>query len=202
MDIKLIFALAAIVMVVIGYIPHLRDIFAGSTRPHMYTWLIWAITQSTATLAAFYGGANWGVVALAGGTLLVIFVFFLSFKYGTRNITKSDTVILTLALGSILVWWQTNNPLLAVVMVSAIDGLGYLPTYRKSWSEPYTETLSFWFMMVLVTILSILSLAEINLLTATYLVTITVANMLVFLLCLVRRRYVPRPLAETVEVQQ
>lgn len=100
MDIKILFAVASIVVLVIGYIPYFKDLFAGSTKPHAYTWLIWVITQGTATTVAFYGGANWGLLMLAGGTVLVAVMFFLSFKYGTKNITKSDTGILILALGS------------------------------------------------------------------------------------------------------
>lgn len=193
MDIKLLFAIAAVVVLIIGYIPYFKDIFAKTTKPHAYTWLIWGITQGTATAVAFYGGANWGVLSLAGGTLLVAVVFLLSLKYGTKNITKSDTGILVLALLAIVVWWQTNNPLYAVLMVTAIDALGYIPTLRKSWSEPYSETLSFWFTMSLVTILTIFSLSEYNPLTLTYLGMLVVANIVVLVLCILRRRYVQKP---------
>lgn len=196
MDIKLLFAVASIVVLILGYISYFRDIFAKTTKPHAYTWLIWAITQGTATAVAFYGGANWGTLSLAGGTVLVGVVFLLSLTYGTKNITKSDTGILILALLAIVVWWQTNNPLLAVLMVSAIDALGYIPTFRKSWSEPYSETLSFWFMMTLVMLFAGLSLSEYNLLTLTYIGTVAVANLMVLTLCVFRRQYVEKPVPE------
>jgi hypothetical protein len=124
---------------------------------------------------------------------LVAVVFLLSFKYGTKNITRSDTGILVLALLAVVVWWQTNNPLYAVLMVTVIDALGYIPTLRKSWGEPYSETLSFWFTMILVTILTILSLSEYNLLTLTYLGMLVIANMVVLVFCGLRRRYVQKP---------
>lgn len=193
MDIKIFFAIAAVIVLIIGYYPYFKDIFRKTTKPHAYTWLIWAITQGTATVAAFYGGANWGVMSLAGGTLLVVFVFLLSFKYGTRNITRSDTGILLLALSAILVWWLTKNPLLSVIMVTVIDGLGYIPTLRKSWVEPWSETLSFWFAMAIVSVLTILSLGEINWLTAPYLTVLAILNVLVLVVCVLRRKSVPNP---------
>lgn len=192
-DIKLGFAVASVIALVIGYFPYLRDIFRKTTKPHAYTWLIWAITQGTATAAAFYGGANWGVLSLAGGTVLVIFVFLLSFKYGTKNITRSDTGILILALSAIVVWWLTNNPFLSVLMVTAIDGMGYIPTIRKSWQEPWSETLAFWFAMAIISILTILSLGEINWLTAPYLVVLATLNIVVLSICAFRRKSIAKP---------
>lgn len=200
MDIKLFFAIASVIVLVIGYYPYFRDIFRKTTKPHAYTWLIWAITQGTATAAAFYGGANWGVMSLAGGTVLVVFVFLLSLKYGTKNITRSDTGILLLALLAIVVWWLTKNPLLSVLMVTAIDGMGYIPTLRKSWEEPWSETLTFWLAMAAVSVLTILSLGEINWLTAPYLVVLAVLNILVLVVCILRRKSVPKPQATEVPV--
>jgi hypothetical protein len=189
MDITLFFAIASIVVLVVGYIPYLRDIFAGTTKPHAYTWLIWVLTQGVATAGAFYGGANWGVLSLVSGTLLCLCVFLLSLRYGTKNITRGDTVVLILALSSLVVWWQTSNPLYAVLMVTAIDGMGYVPTLRKTWEEPYSETPVFWFVMVAATVFGILALGAFNWLTLPYLVVIGILNISVFATCVVRRKY-------------
>jgi hypothetical protein len=56
-------------------------------------------------------------------------VMLLSLKYGTRNITRSDTIILILALAAVFVWVQLDNPLLAVIMVTLIDLAGYVPSW-------------------------------------------------------------------------
>ncbi len=192
MTIKLFFAVASVVVLIVGYVPYFRDIFRKTTKPHAYTWLIWAITTGTATAAAFYGGANWGTMGLAGSTFITILVFLLSFKYGTKNITRSDMFVLILALSAIVVWWLTNNLLLSVLMVTAIDGIAYVPTLRKSWEEPYSETLSFWLIMTMVNMLTILSLGEINWITAPYLVVPAILNVFVLTICIFRRRFVKK----------
>jgi hypothetical protein len=120
----------------------------------------------------------------------VFTVFLLSFKYGTRDITTSDKIVLVLTLLAVLVWWQLDNPLGAVLMVSAIDGAGYIPTIRKSFKDPWSETLSYWLIMAITDLLGMISNAEYNLLTITYLSVIFVANMSVFLVCVARRRLV------------
>ena len=53
---KLIFGTLSGIIVVIGYIPYLKDILRGKTKPHVYTWFIWIITQGIALSGLLYGG--------------------------------------------------------------------------------------------------------------------------------------------------
>lgn len=191
-DLKFIIAVFATALTVFGYIPYLRDILKKKTKPHLYTWLIWLITQGTATAALLYGGGKFGSFSLILGTILVFFNLLLSFKYGTTDITLSDKIVLALALLAIIIWWQLDNPLIAVLMVSAIDGAGYIPTIRKSFKNPWSETLSFWAIMAVVDILSIIANAEYNFLTVSYLAMLFVANMAVVLVCFFRRQVVEK----------
>ena len=192
-DIKLIFAVLATAIAVLGaFLPYLRDMFRGKTKPHAYTWLVWTITQGTAIAGLIYGDGGWGAVALIVGTAFVFLIFLLSFKYGTRNITKGDTIVLIAALSAIVVWWQLESPLLAVFMVSIIDVLGYIPSFRKTFEEPWTEPPVPWAIFSLSNLFTILALKEYNLLTLTYVFAITSANLILLTICLIRRRVVPK----------
>ena len=194
---KLAFALAAALVVTVGYLPYFKDLFARKTTPHIYTWFIWILTQGTAVAAIIYGGGKLGGLGLMVGLLLMGAVFILSFKYGTKNITVSDTVLLVLALSAVIVWWQLDSPLLSVIMVSLIDGLAFVPTFRKTYAEPYSETLPFWILMALSDTLAMFANTEHNLLTMTYLSTLTAANLTVFVMMLIRRKQlVPPPTAK------
>lgn len=193
LDIKSIFGIVAAVITLVAFFPYIRDLLQGRTQPHIYTWLIWAITQSTAVAGIWYGGGGWGAVNLTTSTVFVFVIFILSFKYGTRNITAFDTVTFIAALGAIFVWWGLKNPVLAVLLVTAIDIAGYLPTFRKSLEEPWSETVATWAAFVVGNILSIFALDAFNILTLTYIVTIIVANLIVVAICLTRRRSVPKP---------
>jgi len=187
MDSKLLFAVVSIVISTISFVPYIRDILKGKTRPHAYTWLIWIITQGTAAAGIWHGGGGVGTIGFVSGTILVVAVFLMSFKYGTKNITKSDTIILIMALLAILVWWKLNSPVTAVLMVSAIDLLGYIPSYRKTFYEPWSETALTWFGFVVANMFGIAAMQQYNLLTLSYILTITLANGLMVILCLVRR---------------
>lgn len=193
MDFKIALTGLAVILMVFSFYPYIRDIFRGKTRPHLYTWLIWGITQATATVGLIYGGGGLSGITLALSTFLVLVVAALCFRFGTKNITRSDTVMLIAALVAIVVWWQLNNPLLAVFMVSVIDFVGYIPTWRKTYQEPWSETLLFWIMSGSIPVLILFTNSEYNLLTTTYLLTIITANVLSVLLIYTRRKATSAP---------
>lgn len=192
MDWKLAAAILSAIFILAAYYPYLRDMFRGATKPHAYTWLVWLLTQGTATVAVWRGGGAWGIVGIGASTLLVAVVFVLSLRYGTRDITRSDTFALFAAIVAIVVWWQLANPVAAVLMVSAIDAIGYIPTYRKSYKDPWSETLSFWVAQFVGNALAIVALSSYNLLTVTYLATLFTANVVLFSLCFARRPFVSK----------
>ena len=185
---KIICAVLSTLVSVVAFIPYFRDIFLKKTKPHAYTWLIWAITQGTAVAGLWYGKGGIGSLGLTVGASLVFIVFLLSLHYGTRKITRGDTLLLIAALIAILIWWQLHSALLAVLMVSVIDAVGYIPSYRKCWEEPWSETLLSWVLYSVSNIFAMLALMEYNLLTLTYLVTITILNSALVVICLIRRK--------------
>lgn len=187
-------AIVAIVLSLLSQVYYVRGVLHGETKPHTYTWLIWTITLGTAAAGLLSGGAN--ILTASGlivGAVGVLLIFFLSFKYGTRNITNNDSLLLIAALAAVVVWWQLDQPILAVLMVSVIDAIGYIPTYRKSWSEPWSEDMPAWILVTLSYVFSVLSLDSYNLLTIPYLATITLANIILMILLLIRRQKIPKP---------
>jgi len=190
MDIKIFFIILSMICGLSAFLPYFVDIFKLKTKPHAYTWLIWTITQGTAVAGIFHGGGGWAGLELAIGTILVFAIFLFSLKYGTRNITEPDTIVSVLLLFAILIWWQLKRPILSMIMVSAIDIAGYIPSLRKSFKDPWSETLSSWALFALSDIFAIMALNEINFLTATYLASIGLANLVLFTLCYMRRQHI------------
>ncbi len=191
-DIKIILAVvSSVIAVVWGYGPYFIDIFKKRTQPHAYSWFIWIITQGTVLAGIVYGNGGWGALWPAIGTILITVVFLFSLKYGTKNITKSDTIILILALLATGIWWGLDSPFWSVFAIILIDLFGYIPTIRKTYLEPWTETPTTWGVFAAANILTIMALTEYNFLTLAYLVAITVANVILLWICLHRRKIIP-----------
>ncbi len=195
-ELKLVLAAVAALLGVLSYVPYVRSIVRGDTKPHPYTWLIWTLTTGTAAFGAWYGGGGYGGLTLVLWTVLTFCIFLFSLKYGTKNVTKSDIALLALALLSIFVWWQLHSPLLSVLMVTAIDAFGYIPTFRKSLKEPWSESVFSWFLFLCTASFSLLALTHYNVLTVTYLAMSASLNLVVILICLLRRQSISKPVAE------
>ena len=192
-DFKIIATTLSLVLGVLSYIPYIRSMVLRQTTPHPYTWLIWSITTGTAAVGGWYGGGGYGVLLLALWSVLTFLVFLLSFKYGTKNITKGDVTLLVLALLAILVWWQLNAPLLSILMVTAIDAFGYVPTIRKVLEEPWSESLPSWLLFTATGLIGLIALAQYNFLTVVYLAMSATLNTIVISICLFRRRAILKP---------
>ncbi|MEA3399125.1 MAG: hypothetical protein U9R00_01270 [Patescibacteria group bacterium] len=193
MEIKLIALILSIVFLIASYLPYLRNIFRRKTQPHAYTWLIWTITVGTATLGIWYGNGGLAVLTLLITTIFNLIIFILSFKYGTKNITKSDTIFLVIAFIAIFIWWQLKQPLIALIIVTLIDFFGFIPTIRKTWQEPWSETTISWIFFVISTIFLIISLKQYNLMTLIYLLIMGTLDTITASLCILRRRKIEKP---------
>ena len=52
MDYHAVIGGAATVIGVVGYVPYFRDIFRGTTKPHPFSWFLWALLAGIAFAAA------------------------------------------------------------------------------------------------------------------------------------------------------
>jgi hypothetical protein len=105
-----------------------------------------------------------------------------------------DTITLLAALTAIFVWVGLNNPLWSVILGISIDLIGYWPTVRKAYAEPWSESSFAWILWTLAPLFSLLALDTYNLLTTAYYGPIFIVNALSVAMFLVRRRTLPKPI--------
>ncbi|MEK7801013.1 MAG: hypothetical protein AAB276_01045 [Pseudomonadota bacterium] len=184
----------AIIGIIIGVFStavYIRSILLGQTKPHLFTWIIWSILPTIGFFAQRHENAGAGSWALAMTSIGCITICILAIKYGEKVITRSDKMALALSSIAILPWAITKDPLGSVILISLIDLVGFFPTFRKSWSQPYNEKLFTFVVSSLPLALSLFSLSVINLTTALYSCTIVTANVAFVIFCMWRRQIVP-----------
>jgi hypothetical protein len=184
MEYKIIAAGIATTIGLSSSIPYLIDTIKGRTKPHAYTWLIWTITQGIAAVGVLQGGGGWSGIGMSIGAGMLAITFLLSLRLGTRFITAFDTVLLCGAIAGLVTWYVTANTLYAVLIATAVDFLGYLPTLIKVYKHPGSETASTWGLWVVATALALIGLQEYNLLTVPWLLMCLPMNAFVFALSL------------------
>jgi hypothetical protein len=188
--IKTACGIIATIISVIAFFPYLKDIFKKKTQPHSYTWLIWTILQVTGVIAMFNNNAGiGGVLALAIGAFFCAYIFILSLKYGTKNITIFDTICLVGALGAIAVYIFLHDAFLSVILITIIDFVGFLPTLRKAYTEPYSETISLYGIGTIWSSFNIVAISTYSVTTTLYPACILVANAICFIMLWLRRKY-------------
>lgn len=129
----------AVIIGFIGYVPYFRTILSGKTKPHAFTWLVWG----TLTAIAFAGqiAGNGGAGAwVTGFTALISFIIFgFALVKGVKDFPAADWLCLGGCIVATVLWLITNDPLTAIVLITLIDAVAFIPTIRKSYSEPHSE---------------------------------------------------------------
>lgn len=189
-DLKHILGIIAVLLTFAAYGPYVKDILRGKTKPHVFSWLVWGFVTLIVFVLQFVGGAGIGSFVTLSAAIMCVVVFLLGLRMkGKKDITSSDTVFLVLAFCSLSIWLVAKQPTLSVLLATITDLLGFAPTVRKSWHNPYTETLSFYIINTVRFILAALSLQTYSVVTALYPIVWFVANGLFAVMLVLRRQY-------------
>jgi hypothetical protein len=183
-------AYVAVVLTIGAYIPYYRDILRGKTHPHVYSWSLWAVLTTLLALLQARGGAGAAVWVTVVVGILCVGVVGLSLRTGRRDITRTDTVVAALSVLAMATWLVTDTPVIALVLAVAADMLAFVPTIRKSYSKPYSETLSLYVTNVMRFALAFAALQSYTFLSAAWIITWLVANALFSIMLIIRRRQV------------
>mgnify|MGYP001605552498 CR=1 FL=1 len=187
-EIKTVISLAAVFLTILGYIPYLRNTFAGKTTPHIYTWFIWGLVTAIAYVLQVSGGAGVGSWVTLVVAIISFIIFGVGLINGKKDITKSDTVFFILSFIALYFWLIAKQPILSIILVSTIDMLGFIPTIRKSWNKPHSETLFTYELNAFRHGLSFFALQNYTIITWLYPITWSLANFLFSLMLIIRRK--------------
>lgn len=173
---KDILALIAAMIAIVGYIPYVRDALTKRVKPHPYTWLVWTIVSSITLAGQVVKGAGPGALPTAMSALFSLAIFLLALRHGFKNVRKTDNYFLAAALLGLIPWVLTNDPTLSVVIAVSIDLIAFIPTIRKTWQRPHTETPILYGANVLRHVLTLFSLNAYNIATTLHSIAMIVTN--------------------------
>jgi hypothetical protein len=186
---KTFLSLAAIALTFVAFVPYIVSINKGITKPHVFSWVIWGSTTFVVFLAQLEDNAGVGAWPIGVSGLITILIAHLAFKKrGDITITKKDWLFLFFAFSALPFWYFTSNPLWAVIILTAVDILGFGPTIRKVWYDPYSESALFISLFFMRNILVILALEHYSVITALFPAVIAFACLLLLLIIAAKRQ--------------
>lgn len=139
-----LFAIAAVLLVVIAYVPYLVKIARGTVKPHPFTWLVWSITATSIFILQTSYGSGAGAYATATMATFSLCVFVLTIRSGVRSINLIDVVCLVMALLGVAVWLIVQEPTVSIVILLSVEFIGFIPTFIKGMKKPYEDSATLW----------------------------------------------------------
>lgn len=167
----------------IAYIPYLIDMFRGKNKPHLYTWISIFLVTAIVSYIQLIGGAGVGAIPTIVGVLIDAIILFYCFYFGTKDIVFIDKVFLTISIIGVIAYIVFQKlPILSLVIVTAAEIISFIPTFRKTRNDPYSESLPTYYLLLLKMILIVIAVQNYNFLTVSY-SALWFVVFVVFLLC-------------------
>lgn len=190
---KQLLSAIAIFITFVAYIPYIRSIRLGNTKPHVFSWIIWASVTFIVFLAQLADKGGVGAWPIGVSGIITLYVAILAYiKKASIVITKQDWLYFILAMSSIPFWYFTSNPLWAVVILTTVDLLGFAPTFRKSYHHPYDESLLFFILMAIRNLVTLAALENHSLTTILFPTATALACILFVQMVFIRRSIIKK----------
>jgi hypothetical protein len=151
----------AIIITIVAFVPYIKSILQNKIKPHVFTWIIWSSATLTVFFAELFSGGGMGCWAIGlSGCISVVIALLSLIKKCDKHITKSDWICFISGILAIPVWIVTKDPLWAVLLLTAIDVTGYIPTIKKVSKDPYSDSVGMFTLTSLRNVFSIIALDE------------------------------------------
>lgn len=136
------FVILGFVINLVGDLSYVIHTLQNKTRPNRVSWFMWALAPLIAFAAEIHEGV--GIQSLMTfivgfGPLLVLIASFVNRK-SVWKITKFDIACGALSFLGLICWALTRHGNVAIAFSILADGLAAIPTLKKSFYEPDSES--------------------------------------------------------------
>jgi hypothetical protein len=134
--------LVSVVFSLLAAFVYIRSMFKGGAKPNRVSWLMWAVAPIIAAVAMILNGAVLPAVPvfMSGLSPLLIFLATFFIKESCWKLSRVDYACGVLSFLALILWWATKNPNAAIVFAMFSDALAAVPTLKKTWTNPKTES--------------------------------------------------------------
>ncbi|MBI4363649.1 MAG: hypothetical protein HY545_02260 [Candidatus Doudnabacteria bacterium] len=187
-DYKIILGFVAIAFGLGSYAPYFWYIYKGKVKPHAFTWFVWGTATGIGFAAITVAGGGPGAWEMAVNSVLCFTVAGIGLYQRHVKYVVFDWLALIGALLGLFLWWLTNNPLAAIILLSISDAVGFLPTYRKVYLYPHEEKPGPWIMGIIKYVIVLFALDSFTVTTWLYPATILLVDITFTTLMIIRQK--------------
>jgi hypothetical protein len=191
--IKQLLSAAAIALTFAIFVPYILSIRRGQTKPHVFSWVIWALGTFVVSLAQLAADGGVGAWPIGVSGLITAYIAVLAYsKQSDTAITRTDWAFFGVALAALPCWFLTSDPLSAVVILTGVDLAGFGPTFRSAYARPHDERMGFYALAALRNVLAVLALEHYSLTTVLFPAAVGVGCAALVAMVAYRRRQLAR----------
>jgi len=190
-------ATLAIVITVAIFTPYLIGIWRGTLRPHVISWVIWGLTTLLVGGGQWLAGAGVGAAPILLSGILSSVVAGLAILLRRRGsldagVTRFDGWCLGIVLACIPLWLATSEERWSILVLTAIDLIGFAPTVRMAWRNPHAESAMLFAAFALRNAVALAAVESAHLSTVIFPVVIGIASAGMVALILIRRAMIAK----------
>jgi hypothetical protein len=178
------FVYLAAALSVVGAYGYIRDTLRGNTSPNRVTWSLWGIEGVLAFSVEIQQHVGLAALMTLMLGLVPCAVVVASFRNpnGVWKLGVFDVVCGAVSVGGLIFWAFINEPTVALFSFVVADQMAALPTIRKSWLAPSTESPRLFFLGSANCAITVLTLAKLTTAGALFPGCILVADLIMGLL--------------------
>jgi hypothetical protein len=165
MDSQSIIAAVAILLVIGSYLPYIYNVFMGKTKPHPFTWIISTLLNLFNYILYVQNGGGSGTFIMLTVLIMTSVILWKSLKNFDQMVVLSDKVFFVASLIVLVLCFVIESSQVAAVLATSTSILSFIPTVRKSWNSPHSETISTYVINSVRHILVIFSVSTFSLVT-------------------------------------
>lgn len=160
MPVKTVLSIASGIVLIFAFVPYIKAIVQGETRPRKATWLIWASCDIIILAGMIVQHKVNGL--LVGAVLGASTTFVLSLLYGEKGWARRDKICITLATLAIVLWKYFEDSNVGIALSSTALFVAAWPTYVSAWERPENEDRIAWAIFNISSSLGVLAIPQLT----------------------------------------
>jgi hypothetical protein len=182
----------SVVLAILAAIIYVLQTLRGEVRPHPLSWFLFGILSLTGYWVQRDEGARQGSWTLLAMTIISFLFVAVSVARGERSFSRTEWVFTAAGGAVFVIYLFTKEANVAAALTTAIDVLGYGPTFMRGWFFPRKDSVASFALNAAKFVPSLMAMDPISFATSFYPATLMVLNAAVAIMLVMRRSTVQR----------
>jgi hypothetical protein len=180
--------LLSVALAVLAAVIYILQTLRGEIRPHPLSWFLFGILSATGYWVQRDQGAHQGSWTLLAMTIICFLFVAASVARGERSFSRQEWAFAVAGGGVFVLYLFTKEANVAAALTTAVDALGYGPTFVRGWSHPKKDSVTSFALNGVKFVPSLMAMDPISFATSFYPATLLVLNAAVSIMLVMRRR--------------